>query len=109
MDKFGHHINKRLRLSEFFEIFDKALMQTENDELVSQSTRLTGVTSPSRENDAVNKEYVDKQSVPFVKKDEVHSILKAIKLDIEKYNPHLKEDYFKKVELEKIIKSTSKE
>lgn len=104
MDKFGHHIHKRLRLPEFFEIFDKALMKTENEEFDLQSTRLTGVISPLRANDAANKEYVDKQSELFANKQEVYNTLNALKSDIEKYIQNFKEDYYTKVELDKINK-----
>lgn len=90
MDKFGHYIHKRLRLPESFEIFEKALHKGEIDFL---SARLTGVASPLKANDAVTKEYVDKQSESFASKEEVRDLVNAIKSDIKKYIQQQKEDY----------------
>lgn len=82
MDKFGHHINKRLRITDFLETSDKAFILEEID---VQSKRLTGVLIPLKANDAVNKEYVDKQFESFASKQEVYDLLSTLKLDTQKY------------------------
>lgn len=90
MDKFGHFIHKRLRLPESFEIFEQALHKGEIDFL---SARLTGVASPLQANDAVNKEYVDKQSESFASKKEVRDIKNSMKSEIKKNIQQFIEDY----------------
>lgn len=105
MDKFGHHIHKRLRLPDFLENFDKVLMRTETGEFDLQNTRLTGITIPLKNTDAVNKEYVDSQSQLFVKKQEVDIIFNDLKADVKKGIENLKADYYTKAELDQIIKS----
>lgn len=80
MDKFGHHINKRLNLQDFFENFDKILKRTETGAYDLQSARLTGVTTPLQSSDAGNKDYVDSQ------KKEIDIILNALKTELDKLN-----------------------
>lgn len=57
IDKFGHHVHKRLRLPKLFDS-DKFL-KLENGEFDLHLVRLKGVKSPSAVDDAVNKQYVD--------------------------------------------------
>lgn len=70
MDKFGHHIHRRLRFPEFLDNFD-----------------------------AVNKEYVDKQSELYITKQEFQKIIDTLKTDIES----IIKTYYTKAELERIL------
>lgn len=58
IDKFGHHVHKRLRRSYSFDP-DDVLTKTENGEFDLRYVRLTGVKYPLDKYDVVNKEYVD--------------------------------------------------
>lgn len=104
MDKFGHHIYKRLRLSDFLESIDKplTLVKEENGEIDLQSKRLTGIIIPLKANDAVNKEYVDKQSESYASKQEVHDLFNTIKTDIQNCIQQFKQDFCTKADLNKI-------
>lgn len=59
IDKFGHHVHKRLRRSEIFDN-DNVLSKSENGEFNLRLVRLRGIKSPSSADDAANKEYVDR-------------------------------------------------
>lgn len=89
MDKFGHHINKPLRLSDFLETSDNLLIPGVIDD---QLKRLSGVLTPLKANDAVNKEYVDKQFESFASKQEVTELLDTLKLEIQKYIQQLRKN-----------------
>lgn len=60
VDKFGHHVHKRLRLSEFTEILTDTLVRSDAGDFDLKSSRLKGVVIPEKDDEAVNKEYVDK-------------------------------------------------
>lgn len=57
VDKFGHHVHKRLRHSP--ELCCKALIESEIGEFDLCSKRLKGVKIPTSADDVANKEYVD--------------------------------------------------
>lgn len=82
VDKFGHHVHKRLRLSEVIRSFDEALTRSENGVYDLKSTKLTGLTFPTAPTDAVNKEYIDNWSNNFYTKDEVRMLLTNIKSEV---------------------------
>lgn len=102
MDKFGHHIqtkiNKQMRLSNLLEFLDQSTKE-ENEEINLKFKRLTGITVPLKANDAVNKEYVDKQSEIYASKQEFRDLNETIKLEFQKYI-----DQFEKNALAKITK-----
>lgn len=56
VDKFGHHVHKRLRLGN---LSDEALVKSEGGDYNLHSSRLKGVKLPVTPDDAVNKQYVD--------------------------------------------------
>lgn len=58
VDKFGHHVHKRLRMSELFD-FDIILKKTETGDIDLKSNHLRGLPLPESGDHAVNKEYVD--------------------------------------------------
>lgn len=99
MDKFGHHIHKRLRLPDFIENFDKILMKTESGEFDLHNTRLTGITIPLKNSDAVNKEYVDRQNELYIKKEEIATIVNNLRTVLKEYVDNIIVDYCTKADL----------
>lgn len=67
IDKFGHYIHKRMRLSELFECNDNALTKSENGEFDLKATTLRGIRTPVESDDAVNKDYVDQLMTKITK------------------------------------------
>lgn len=105
IDKFGHHVHKRLRLSEVTDFMDNTLRKTENGNFDLKLTRLTGVKLPSTANDAANKEYVDNVVKLCCSKDDVLAHIKSIKADINKVLSHFIKEYYTKTEVDKIVKA----
>lgn len=60
VDKFGHHIHKRMRFSELLEFNENALLKSESGHFDLKKSRLKGIRSPVETDDAVNKDYVDR-------------------------------------------------
>lgn len=60
IDKFGHHVHKRLRLSEHIDIYNDTLQKSETGEYDLKSSKLKGLSSPDKDDEAVNKAYLDK-------------------------------------------------
>lgn len=79
IDKFGHHVHKRLRLSEFTDILTNTLIRTDAGDFDLKSSRLKGLQSPEKDDEAVNKEYVDKCV------QELKNEMKTIQSNIKKY------------------------
>lgn len=59
IDKFGNHVHKRLRLSEYIDTLDNTLVKSETGDYDLKSSKLKGVSSPENDDEAVNKAYVD--------------------------------------------------
>lgn len=95
MDKFGHHIiKKNMIVSDIIDILDKGIING-NEEINLQSKKLTGIATPVKANDAVNKDYVDKQYELFASKHQVLEMCNAIKSEFIKKLNHLREDFTK--------------
>lgn len=82
IDKFGHHVHKRLRFSELLDFKENALMKSITGNYDLQSSRLTGVAEPLTSSDVVNKKYVDDKILTLCTKKEMHDLIKTIKADI---------------------------
>lgn len=106
MDKFGNHINKKLNLQLFYDNFSNILLRNKTGEFDLQHSRITGVKTPLRDTDAVNKEYVDRKCESYLN-NQNEILIDTLKLDIEKHIQNFKELFYTKVELDKIVKSFS--
>lgn len=84
IDKFGHHIHKRMRFSELLDFTDKALLKSETGEYDLKLLRLKGVKTPLAADDVVNKEYVDKIIHDFYNKNkkENQNMVNSLKSEI---------------------------
>lgn len=60
IDKFGHHVHKRLRLTEYITVNNDTLVKSETGEYDLKSSKIKGLKSPDNEDEAVNKAYMDK-------------------------------------------------
>lgn len=106
IDKFGHHIHKRMRLSEIFDVTDKALTKNESGDFDLQFARLKGVKAPVAGDDVVNKDYVDQTIKSFYTKVEVQSLLAGIKTDMQVILHQFTRDFYTKANIEKILSRT---
>lgn len=57
VDKFGHHVHKRSRISDLLDL--SSIVRFENNIVDLHSANLTGLSPPSNSTDAVNKQYAD--------------------------------------------------
>jgi hypothetical protein len=101
IDKFGHHVHKRLRL---ITVSDKALLRSENGDYDLQFSKLKGVTNPLTADDAVNKQYVDESLNDFYNKKELDQILNTINVQIHNTYAQLRVNFYTKQEVDTIIK-----
>lgn len=100
IDKFGHHVHKRLRVTEFN---DKALLRTENDDFDLQSSRLRGVNSPVLPSDAVNKKYVDQLLRNTYEKKKIDALFEIINSQINHLSRQLNLNFYTKKEIDNIL------
>jgi hypothetical protein len=107
IDKFGHHVHKRLRVSEFSELNDKALLRTENGDFDLQTSRLKGVACPELPNDAVNKQYVDQLFHNIYEKKKLDSLFEIINSQILLLSRQLKLNFYTKKETDDILNRLS--
>lgn len=121
VDKFGHYIHKRLRLSELFECYDNVLTKSENGEFDLKSSRLRGIRLPLESDEAVNKDYVDNFHDNIVKElnklngklrlqtrtDMQNFVQAAIKTKMLEVQTHLEEKFYTKPEIDKLLKKSS--
>lgn len=92
IDKFGHHVHKRLRQSD----------TTEGD-IDLHFARLKGLQLPKSTDEAANKAYVDQliKSVPT--KQEMYAELKKIKNEIDSLLTKFNQKYYTKAEINSIV------
>lgn len=119
VDKFGHYIHKRMRLSEIFD-FNEALLKSENGEFNLKKSRLRGIKSPVETDDAVNKNYVDQINADMVRELNklIGSLRSQIILDIHKIAQNtlkakipevltqLEDKFYTKAEVNKLIEKS---
>lgn len=109
IDKFGHHVHKRLRLSEFSEILSDTLVRSDTGEFDLKSSKLKGVQIPEKDDEAVNKEYVDK-SVQALKNEmmKIQSNVRNFLHSLEKITTtNLSKMYYTKQEIDNMIAAKS--
>lgn len=113
IDKFGHYIHKRMRLTELFECNGNALTKTENGEFDLKAATLRGVRTPVEPDDAVNKVYVDQLITKITKDlhkamllmqarimDDVQNTLKA---KIYEVSIHLEDKFYTKTAVDNLL------
>ena len=82
VDKFGHHVHKRLRYVPYVQ--QKVLVESDIGEFDLNLKRLKGVRTPVSADEVVNKEYVDECLSQFYNKKEIDIILKKLQIEISK-------------------------
>lgn len=104
IDKFGHHVHKRLRAGEISELKYKALLRTEAGYFDLKSSRLKGVVNPLSSDDAVNKQYVDECIQNIYEKKYIDSLFNTINNQIRQLATQLKLNFYTKKEIDDIFK-----
>lgn len=59
IDKFGHHVHKRLRVSEILDMHNDTLHKSDTGDFDLKQCRLRGLPVPVSNDEAVNKEFVE--------------------------------------------------
>lgn len=89
IDKFGHHVHKRLRLDQILglhtNISEKALVKSSSGEYNLNSATLKGLKLPVAPDEAASKAYVDKLSHKFIRKEDLNTQLQIIRKDLHEY------------------------
>lgn len=101
VDKFGHHVHKRLRLLDVMQSFNETLTKSENGVYDLKSAKLTGLNFPVAPNDAVNKEYIDISLNNFYTKDQIQILLKNIKTEVVKMMNQFEEKFNTEADLKR--------
>lgn len=105
VDKFGHHVHKRLRVSEVSELKHKALFRSENGDYDLHSARLKGVLKPLSPDEAANKQYVDQLLQNTYQKKHVDSLFEVINSQIIQLSTQLKLNFYTNKEIDKILEN----
>lgn len=107
IDKFGHHVHKRLRFSEYIDTLNDTLVRTESGDFDLKLSKLKGLISPEESDEAVNKAYLDKELQDL--RDEMKNILSNVKTylsNLEKLtSERLISMFYSKSEIDHIIKT----
>lgn len=120
VDKFGHYIHKRMRLSELFEFNDNALLKSETGDYNLKTSRLRGIRAPIEQDDAVNKDYVDRLKTDL--KQELNQLIGSLRYQIlidvqntlkislkakmSEISVQLEDKYYTKAHIDKLLKQT---
>lgn len=102
IDKFGHHIHKRLRLPEF--------INTDTGDFDLKLSRLKGLQFPENDDEAVNKGYVDKSAEELrLELKKIHNDIKKDLQNLEKLTSEkLRTLYYTKVDINRILTANNK-
>lgn len=99
VDKFGHNVHKRLRVSEAFNNINNALIKSEKGEYDLKSHRLRGLTFPESADEATNKMYVDEL---------LESSLKSIKNHVQLILTQIQDKYYTRSEVDHLLNQKAK-
>lgn len=107
IDKFGHHVHKRLRVSSYFDTLNDALVRTEKG-FDLKLTSLHGLPSPKSDDEAANKLYVDRTlGELYSQKDFEENVKKHINSCLKLFKQQLYESltasYYSKPEIDNIV------
>lgn len=117
VDKFGHYIHKRMRLSELLDFNDNALLKSDSGDFDLKTVRLKGIRSPIEADDAANKDYVDRLLTNTIQefnkligslrsriiKDAQNTVNTTLKAKISEVSTHLEDEFYTKAEVDKLI------
>lgn len=110
VDKFGHHVHKRLRVLDFFDIYNEALIKSDSGDFDLKQKRLRGLKNPVFEDEAVNKQFLDFTLKQYYTKKEFDSRVKTtveshLKQFKEKLHEALFASYYTKPEIDQMLAS----
>lgn len=105
IDKFGHHVHKRLRANEISDLKYNALLRTNGGGCFEGSLQLKGVVEPSSPDDVVNKQYVDQNIQNMYDKTYIDSLFNTINNQIHQLSSQLKINFYTKKEIDDIFKN----
>lgn len=103
IDKFGHHVHKRLRANN---LEYKAFLRTDAG-YFEGSLQLKGVANPSSPDDAVNKQYVDQCIENMYDKKYIDSMYNTINNQIYQLANQLKLNFYTNKEIDHIFNTLS--
>lgn len=117
VDKFGHYIHKRMRLSELIEFNENALLKSASGEFDLKFSKLKGVKPPIDADDAVNKNYVDQLTAQTtqelnkmigslrsqIMKDAQKTVLVTLKATKSEISPHYEDKFYTKAEVDNLL------
>lgn len=109
IDKFGHHVHKRLRTSDYIDIVHNTLQKSVTGDYDLKLAKLRGLTSPKKEDEAVNKAYVDNEILNLRNEiNKVHINVKTYLLQLEnltnKQLSALSSVFYSKTEIDNLIR-----
>lgn len=106
IDKFGHHVHKRLRFAQNIFNCDDTLKKSEDGDFDLRLSRLKGIKSPLSSDDAVNKDYVDNIN-KSIQTNLANILLRLRRID--SVLSQIDEKFYTKEEINKIISEIIKE
>lgn len=105
VDKFGHHVHKRLRLTEYIGNYNETLVKSDTGHYDLKSSKLKGLSYPTEDDEAVNKAYLDKTVQEL--RNEVEKVKLEMKLHLKNLETfttdHLNKSFYSKSEIDKLI------
>lgn len=104
IDKFGHHVHKRLRISNPNKMDN--VLKLIDEEYNLNKIRLTGLRMPTSSEDAVSKEYMDNSIKDYYTRAQIDLKLDKIKTEMFQFMVnYLKEKYYMKYDVNSLINS----
>lgn len=108
VDKFGHHVHKRLRLSSEKIDGQLVLVRFQNGDYDFHTANLKGVKAPIDSNDAVNKEYVDSKLEKYCTLQQMYREISNLRANLLLVLNKQVDNNYKKLEKEKVNSLSSK-
>lgn len=82
IDKFGHHIHKRMRLTDILNVSENSIIKSDNGEFDLQKNRIRGVIDPVDADHVSNKRYIDNKVKDLCNKKDIQKFLDSTKQEI---------------------------
>lgn len=110
VDKFGHHVHKRLRVTDYLDACNDALVKSDAGHYDLKQNRLLGLPMPVFDDEAANKQFIDHTLKKYYLKKEFDIKVKnTVELSLYQFKEKLDQvfaaNYYTKPEIDHMFKN----
>lgn len=109
VDKFGHHVHKRLRLIDYLDVINDSLVKSDTGHYDLKQNRLLGLPAPVFDDEATSKQFVEHTLKKYFTKNEFDiNVKNTVNISLQEFKNKLDKiigaNYYTKSEIDLMLK-----